>query len=149
MEPMSAPARALQHEIQKYTALGYYVVHQTDTTAQLRKPKQFNFLVFIVLGVLLFIVGAVLYAAWYATQQDQFVYLTVGADGVVRASGAGITDVTQLQASWMARYGHMSTAKLENELMKARQQRLMPELIHWMEDNLAARRAEEGTGNHG
>lgn len=73
----------LQKEIEKYIRQGYRVVSQTDTTAQLVKPKQFSCL-YATLWFLLFGVGLIFYLFWYASQKDQTVYLQVVNEKVIR-----------------------------------------------------------------
>lgn len=127
----------LQQAVQQYAAQGYFVVHQTENTAQLRKPKRFNFLAFIVLGVVLFIVGALVYAAWYASQQDQLVYLTVDDDGTVRASGSGVTLSTRLpRNAWETWAIGKSPEDLQERLRQAREEKAAPEYIRWLESQV-------------
>lgn len=128
---------ALQREIQKYAALGFFVVHQTETTAQLRKPKQFNILAALVLGVVLFIVGAILYVFWYMAQKDALVYLSVDHEGVVHATGTGVTAITKPRNSWEAWAVDKSVPELQEELERARMQKSAPEYIRWLENKIA------------
>lgn len=74
--------QALQNAIAGYTVQGYRVVSQTDTTAQLVKPKSLSCL----LAVVLFILGVVpliLYLIYYMASKDSQVYLTVDEFGTV------------------------------------------------------------------
>lgn len=127
----------LQSEIQKYVSAGFLIVHQTETTAQLRKPKQFNFGIFLVLGILLFIVGAILYVAWYASQNDEVVYLTLDNEGVVHASGTGVRTMAIPVNSWEKWAVGKSHADMVKQLEKARRQNLAPEYIRWLEEKVA------------
>ena len=54
----------LQREIAKYMRKGFRVVSQTDTTAQLMKPKSFSFL-WAFLWFLLFGFGLIVYLLYY------------------------------------------------------------------------------------
>jgi len=62
-------------QIHWYVKQGYRVVSQSETHAQLVKPKQFSFvwafLWFLCLGV-----GLIVYLLYYAAKKDQQVYLT-------------------------------------------------------------------------
>jgi hypothetical protein len=76
----------IQEHINWYVKQGYHVVvSQTETSAQLVKPKRFSFiwalLWFLVLGI-----GFLVYLFYYLGKRDQTVYLAVGADGKVSAS---------------------------------------------------------------
>src|SRR6185437_8101191 len=75
----SAGRVALQAEIDRYVRQGYRVVSQTDTAAQLVKPKTFSFF-WAVVGFL------VLYVLYYLSKHDRVVYLTVDATGKVSAT---------------------------------------------------------------
>lgn len=81
-EPMTTEMRRniLEQEIQSYVRRGYRVLSQTDTSAQLIKPKKFSFL----LAVLLFIIMVlpfILYLLWYMASKDKTVYISVDAAG--------------------------------------------------------------------
>lgn len=76
----------LDQEIRRYTAQGFRVTSRTATTAQMLKPKQFNVAV-AVLGLLVFVVGLLVYLLIYLGQSDETLYLTVGEDGRVQRSG--------------------------------------------------------------
>lgn len=75
----------LQREISKYVKKGFRVASQTDTTAQLIKPKKFSLLIAII-GLLFFIVGLLVYLVWYASRKDLLVYLSVDPAGKVSVS---------------------------------------------------------------
>lgn len=74
----------LQAHIDWYVKQGYRVVSQTETSAQLVKPKVFS-LVWAILWFLVAVVGLIVYLIYYASKRDKTVYLTV-VDGTVRAS---------------------------------------------------------------
>ena len=69
----------LQREINSYIRRGFRVVSQTDTTAQLVKPKHFSLFWAIILTFL--IVGIILYLLYYLTKRDEVVYLEVDEQG--------------------------------------------------------------------
>ncbi len=64
--------RAFEMVIADYSARGFLLVSKTETSALLRKPKQFNVLL-AVLGAVLCLVGLLVYVIFYATQQDEVV----------------------------------------------------------------------------
>lgn len=71
----AAPS-TLQQEIARYVKQGYRIQFQTETTAQLVKPKSFS-----ILGAIL---GAViLYGLYYLSKRDRIVYLEIDARGQV------------------------------------------------------------------
>lgn len=130
---------ALQQEIQRYTAHGYHVVHQTETTAQLRKPKEFNVLAFLLLGILLFVIGAVIYLAIYASRKDQYVYLSVGEDNQVYATGAVL--VAGAPQGPRTRWDEWAVGKSHEEFVAEHQRAIAskaaPEYIRWLESKIA------------
>ena len=71
----------LNKGIEKYVRGGFRVESQTDTTAQLVKPKRVSCLwVTIMLILSLLLVGLILlllYFIWYIVQKDEQVYLQV------------------------------------------------------------------------
>lgn len=80
----------LQKEIQRYIKDGYRIGMQTDTTAQLIKPKRVSCAAVLILLVLsLLLIGLILllvYFLWYATQKDDQVYLEVDTLGKVKTT---------------------------------------------------------------
>lgn len=73
----------LEQRLQGYAKDGYRVLSQADTTAQLMKPKRFNF----ILALILLCLGGfplIIYIFWYLAAKDQTMYLTVEVDGKVR-----------------------------------------------------------------
>ena len=74
---------SLQAAIAAYVKRGYRVASQTDTSAQLVRPKHFSFPIFLVLLILL-VAPAVLYVLFYVGKRDATVFITVGADGEVK-----------------------------------------------------------------
>ncbi len=80
--PLSERSDALSLEINKYARLGYRVVSRVETSAQLIKPKEFNF-VAALLWFLLFGIGILIYLFYYLSKNDDAVYLTVSKNGKV------------------------------------------------------------------
>lgn len=71
-----ASARELEMAIANYSSRGYLLVNKTETSATLRKPKEFN-VVIAILGFLFCVVGLVIYAIVYSMQSDQVVEISV------------------------------------------------------------------------
>jgi hypothetical protein len=77
----------LQQAIAHYTQSGYRVVSQTDTTAQLVKPRVFSCL-WSVLWFLCFGIGLVLYILYYLSKRDAVIFVSVDENGRVTESWA-------------------------------------------------------------
>ncbi len=73
---MATDREALQAQINEYARKGYIVQSQTETSAQLVKPKVFSF-VWALLWFLLLGVGVLVYIFYYMSKNDQTVYLYV------------------------------------------------------------------------
>jgi len=76
--------KPLQQHINWYVGQGYRIIAQTETSAQLIKPKQFS-LIWALLWFLLFGIGLIVYIIYYAAKKDKAVYLTITAEGKVQA----------------------------------------------------------------
>lgn len=74
--------RILQSEVQRYIGRGFRVISQTETTAQLVRPKRFSFL-WAFLWLLAFGIGLIVYLFWYWSRRDETVYLQVDEQGRV------------------------------------------------------------------
>ncbi len=74
--------QALQQTILYYTQHDWVVISQTDTTAQLLKPKRFSFFWAIVWALL--IIGIVIYLLYYITKSETHLYLYVDDNCDVR-----------------------------------------------------------------
>ena len=83
-QPAEQRREILQQRINQYIRQGYRVVSQTDTTAQLIKPKQFSCL-WATLWFLLFGIGILVYLFYYASKRDEQIYLEVDIYGGVTA----------------------------------------------------------------
>lgn len=85
MEPMTLDMRrnVLEREIQQYVRKGYRVISQTDTSAQLLKPKKFN-LILAVLLLILMVLPFIVYLLMYMAAKDTTVYITVDANGTIQ-----------------------------------------------------------------
>jgi hypothetical protein len=69
-------SRELEMAIANYSAQGYLLANKTDTSALMRKPKEFNILIAI-LGFLFCVVGLIVYAIVYTMQSDQVIEIQV------------------------------------------------------------------------
>ena len=72
----------LQHEINSYVKNGFRVISQTDTTAQLLKPKKFS-LLWAVFWFLILVFGLIIYLFYYLAKKDEQIYIEVTATGKV------------------------------------------------------------------
>lgn len=79
----------LDAEIMRWTVQGYRVTSRTATTAQLVRPKTFD-VALAILGLLLLVVGLLIYLLVYAAKADESVYLSIDPDGsMLRQLGGG------------------------------------------------------------
>lgn len=85
MEPLDFARRRqiLEKEVASYSRRGYRVVSQTDTTAQLVKPKQFSFL-WATLWLFVFGIGLLVYLFYHWSKKEEVVYLMVDEYGRVK-----------------------------------------------------------------
>lgn len=67
----------LAQEIQRYVKQGYRVVSQTETTAQLVRPKKFSCLLATLLTILTAGIFLLFYIFYYAAKSDETIYLAV------------------------------------------------------------------------
>ncbi len=72
----------LQREIDSYIKKGFRVISQTETTAQLLKPKKFSFL-WAILCTFVLGIGLLIYLIYYWAKRDETVYLEVTPEGKV------------------------------------------------------------------
>ena len=79
---LEARKQALTAAIARYVRQGYRVVNQTDTTAQLVRPKQFSCL-WATLWFLVFGIGLLIYIFYYMSKKDDILYLIVDEFGRV------------------------------------------------------------------
>ena len=70
----------LDKMVRNYVQDGFRVVSQTNTTAQLLKPKKFGFLIAL-LSLLLFGIGFIIYLLYYMAKKDKTVYIEVDEFG--------------------------------------------------------------------
>ena len=73
----------LQDHIDWYEDQGFQVVSQTDTSAELVKPKQFSIFLAL-LSFVFFFVGFFLYLIYHAVRRNITVHLVVQSDGTVK-----------------------------------------------------------------
>lgn len=70
----------LNREVAKLSKKGWHIVSQTDTTAQLLKPKKFSFL-WAILWTFFFGVGLLIYLFYHWAKKEETIYLTVDEEG--------------------------------------------------------------------
>ena len=78
--PLDQRRAILEREIAAYIRKGYRVLSQTDTSAQLVRPKRFNLLLAVLLLVLM-VLPFVIYLLMYIAARDKTVYLSVDVQG--------------------------------------------------------------------
>jgi hypothetical protein len=78
----SGQAAAFQREIVRLYAQGYRVVAMTPTTAQLVRPKKFNYFIAALL-LILAVLPAIIYVFYYLSQSDQTALVTLEDGGQV------------------------------------------------------------------
>lgn len=81
----AARREILDATIARYSAMGYRLQSQTDTTAQLVRPKRFS-IVLALIGLLIAVVGLIVYLLIYLAQKDSVVFVQVDSFGKVTAS---------------------------------------------------------------
>lgn len=80
--PLEARRAILEREIASYIKKGYRVLSQTDTSAQLLKPKRFSLLLAVLLLILM-VLPFVIYLLMYLAARDKTVYISVDSQGKV------------------------------------------------------------------
>ncbi len=80
---MATDTAALQAQINEYVRKGYVEQSQTETSAQLVKPKSFSF-GWAFLWFLFFGIGLLVYVLYYIMKSDGAIYLYVEDGKVLR-----------------------------------------------------------------
>ena len=81
-------AAVLAEELQRLIWQGYQVISQTDDSAQLLKPKKFRVGLGLVLFLVTFGIGLIVYAAYFfLIQKDEHAQVHVDALGQISATG--------------------------------------------------------------
>ena len=78
----------LQQAIDNYIRRGYYVVHQTETSAQLRRPKRFSCF-WASVWLVACGVGFLFYVFYWASKSDDSLYLRLDEYGELFVDGRG------------------------------------------------------------
>lgn len=78
--PSEMRREILMREITFYVRRGYRVMSQTDTSAQLVKPREFSCLI-ATIALLLAFFPFVVYILYYMSQRDQVVFIEVDPYG--------------------------------------------------------------------
>lgn len=86
----------LNQAIADYQVNGWILLSNSGGVAQLKKPKSFNWGVFII-GILLLLVIAVIYLVAYAVQQEEIVTLTTDDSGNLLINGKSVSQMAQVQ----------------------------------------------------
>lgn len=81
--PIEQRRNILQGQINRFLGQGYRVVSQTDTAAQLVRPKSFSCL-WATLWLLFFGIGLLIYLFWYWSQRDDQLYIEVDSTGGIK-----------------------------------------------------------------
>ena len=112
----------LAAEIRRFAGQGFRVVSQTETSAQLVRPKTFN-LILALLGLLFLVVGLFVYLLYYASKRDELLYLAVAEDGTVTRSGIVPAEMMparvcghcgkNLSSYWRTKCGHCGASFVE------------------------------------
>jgi hypothetical protein len=76
----------LNQAIANYQAQGWILINNSGGVAQLRRPKSFNWLIFII-GILLLLVIAVIYLVAYAIQHEENITLSTDESGDLLING--------------------------------------------------------------
>lgn len=79
--PIETRRSILQRDIADYVSRGFLVISQTDTTAQLRRPKTFSLLWSVFWLIFGLGIGFIIYLLYYAAKKDETVYIEVGRTG--------------------------------------------------------------------
>ena len=77
--PLEERKELLQAEINEWVRKGFYIVSQTDTTAQMQKDKDFSCLLFIILTAFILLPGIL----YLFTRKDKHAFITVDPYGDV------------------------------------------------------------------
>jgi hypothetical protein len=84
----TVPDRILDERIFQYARGGYRVIHRSDYSAQLLRPKRFSFL-WAVIWFLFFGIGILVYFAYYFAKKEKTIYIAVTSSGSIRQTAAG------------------------------------------------------------
>jgi uncharacterized membrane protein YvbJ len=79
-------ADTLKEGIAAFESEGWVLLNQTSDSAQLKKPKEFNAALFILL-LLLFIIFGILYLIDYAVRKEELATLTTDDQGRLEVNG--------------------------------------------------------------
>ena len=92
--PLQHRRELLDQMVINYTRRGFKLINRTETTANLTKPKEFNWTIFVI-SILLFVIGLgllllIVYLIVYAFTRDKTVYLEVDSGGRILQNGVQI-----------------------------------------------------------
>jgi len=83
---IEARRAVLQSKLMDASRDGWRITSQTDTTAQLYKPKSFNWAVAVVGGVLTAGILTLLYLVEYGMKKDQTAFIEVDEQGQLKVT---------------------------------------------------------------
>ena len=89
-EALTRNASVLEQTILNYTNDGWVLVSRTDRMAQLKKPKKFNwvwFLLWLLVGMVAFALPVIIYLIYYAAKKDELVTFSVNETGELLING--------------------------------------------------------------
>jgi len=79
-------AETLNKGVAFFQLRGWILLNQTTTTAQLKKQKEFNLVLFLI-GLLLFVIVGLVYLIVYMIQGDEFATLTTNEQAHLVVNG--------------------------------------------------------------
>ncbi len=86
-EELAAKKEAILNKaVADYQAMGWILISNSGGVAQLKKPKNFNWFVFI-LGIILLFVVAFIYLISYAVEKDELLTLATDAEANLLVNG--------------------------------------------------------------
>ncbi len=80
--------KILDERIFQYAEGGYRVIHRSDDSVQLLRPKRFSFL-WAVIWFLFFGMGILVYFAYYFAKREKTTYITVTSSGSIQQTTSG------------------------------------------------------------
>lgn len=115
--PIERRRELLQQAISQYVGQGYRVVFQTDTTAQLVKPRTLSCLWVVLFGLTL--IGLIVYVVVYLMTKDKQVYIEVTPQGRLHTRIPGqAQSLEETAEAYAARQEAEKKAKAERETIR-------------------------------
>jgi cytochrome c-type biogenesis protein CcmH/NrfG len=82
--------KILEKAVARYQASGWILISRTGRTAQLSKPKQFNwgwFIFWLIIGLFVMFLPLIIYLIYYAVKKDEVTMLEVDEKGILIVNG--------------------------------------------------------------